>query len=388
MTKTKRGISSVLAAALLCSLCACSGGNSSSSKAESGRPAESSAAEVTTAEAPTEAKSGVDELLDGMSTEEKVGQMFYVCWPDANALSRIENYHPGGFVLFGVDFADKDADEIKSTIAAYQSASKIPMLIGVDEEGGTVVRVSDNPNLRDSAFMSPKDTYLSGGWEAVEAAESEKADLLLSLGVNVNNAPVADVTGNTESFMYDRSFSSDPETVSDYIRRTVAICKQKKLGTVLKHFPGYGDNTDTHEDMAYDAKPYEDFQNVDFVPFKAGIDSGADAVMVAHNIVASIDENMPASLSAEAHRVLRDELGFDGVIMTDELSMAAISNYTGDEAAAVTAIKCGNDLLCCSNVEAQYPAVLAAVQNGEISEEQIDAAVRRILLWKQKLGLI
>ncbi len=386
MKKTKQAVSLLLAAAMLAFVFgACKSGTSSSSSEAGGDSVVETSDVQETTKAPEDP---VETLLNNMSIEEKVGQMFYMCYPDETANDIIKNFYVGGVVLFGNHFADKTADEVRSEIAAYQNASKTGLLIGIDEEGGTVVRASDKPNLRSEPFASPKEVYQAGGWEAVERTEAEKADFLLSLGINVNNAPVCDITSNTESFIFDRSFSGDVNDVCTYVSKTVGICKEKRLGTVLKHFPGYGDNTDTHEDLSYDEKPYEEFQNTDFLPFKAGIEAGADCIMVAHNIVTSMDADYPASLSAKVHKIIRSELGFDGVIMTDDLAMQAISRYTGSDAAAVAAAKSGNDILCCTDVSTQYPAVLNAVKNGEIPEDQINASVRRILKWKQNLGLI
>lgn len=330
----------------------------------------------------------IDRLMDEMTLEEKVGQMFYVRCPDSQAIDTISQYHLGGYILFGRDFQDKTKDEIISTIQSYQEASEIPMLIGVDEEGGTVVRVSDNSNLRETPFLSPSDTYYKGGWQQIKTDENEKADLLLSLGINVNMAPVCDVTSDPNAFMYYRSFSSNVENQSCYVETVVEICKNKNLGTVLKHFPGYGNNTDTHTGIAYDERTYVEFEENDFIPFKDGIKSGADCVLIAHNIVKCMDYEYPASLSENVHRILREDLDFDGVIMTDDLSMEAITDYTGSDTAAVFAAKCGNDILCCTDVETQYPAVLNAVQSGEIPLEQIESSVKRILIWKQNLGLL
>lgn len=379
MKTAKRALSLLLTGVLLCLLCAC-GGNASSTA----ETAQSAATEAP----PTTAPDVIETTLRQMSVEEKVGQLFYARCPEENAESLIRDCHLGALLLFGRDFEGKTAEKIRTDIASYQSVSKLPLLIGVDEEGGTVVRVSDNPNLRDAPFDSPRNTYQGGGWDAVEAAEAEKADLLLSLGVNVNNAPVCDVTGNPDSFIYDRSFSGDAQEAAEYVRRAVTVCNGKKLGAVLKHFPGYGDNSDTHEADSYDSKSMEDFRAVDFVPFQAGIAAGAGAVMVSHNIVACMDGSNPASLSPEVHRVLREELGFAGVIVTDDLVMAAVSEDTDAAVAAVSAVKSGNDLLCCSEPETQYSAVLAAVKNGDISEARIDESVRRILKWKQSLGLL
>ncbi len=388
MKISKRFSAIALAAAMLASLASCSGGSSfSQDSASSPYSSASSIIETTDATKPPETDI-VDKLLSEMTLEEKVGQMFYSSVPVGAGEDWITKYHMGGYVLFGNDFDDKSADDVRAMIQGYQMKSKVPLLIGVDEEGGTVLRVSYHEQLRESGFDSPKNFYQNGGWDAIDATETEKAELLTSLGINVNNAPVCDITSNPDSFIYDRSFSGDPDEVSTFVKKVVDICKDKKLGTVLKHFPGYGDNTDTHEDMSYDIRPLDDFRNRDFIPFKAGIEEGADSIMVAHNIMADVDADYPASLSKKVHDIIRNELGFDGVIMTDDLAMQAITKYTGTEAAAVTAAKCGNDILCCTDVEAQYPAVLEAVKNGEIPQEQIDASVKRILKWKHNLGLI
>ncbi len=378
MKKTKSLAAVLLSLALVFSLCACTQQQTSR--------LEPTAIEIPTQKA-TEPVDSVTSVINSMTTEEKVGQLFFARCPDADAAGVVSRYHLGGLILFGRDFEGKTAEEVKSDISSYQSAAKHGLLIGVDEEGGTVVRVSDNPNLRSEAFPSPKNAFLNGGWEAVEQTETEKAQLLTSLGINANMAPVCDVTSNEDSFIFDRSFSGDPNEVSEFVKKTVGIYGENKLGSVMKHFPGYGDNTDTHEDMAYDSKPYSAFQQSDFLPFQAGIAAGADAVMVAHNIVACMDAEVPASLSPKVHEILRSDLNFSGVILTDDLAMEAIQKYAGADAAAVAAVKCGNDMLLCSDVETQYPAVLAAVKNGGITEEQLNASVRRILQWKSRLGL-
>lgn len=330
----------------------------------------------------------LDSMISKMTLEEKVGQMFYVRCPDTDAAQTAEKYHLGGYILFGRDFEGKTKQEIIDNIESYQSVSKIPMLIGVDEEGGTVVRVSSNPDLRDTPFLSPSDTYAVGGWKAIEDDANEKADLLLSLGINVNMAPVCDMTSDPDAFMYYRSFSSNLEYANRFVKTVVEISREKKLGTVLKHFPGYGNNEDTHTGIAYDNREYSEFESTDFKPFETGIECGADCILVAHNIVNCMDSEYPASLSEKVHSIIRSELDFDGVIMTDDLAMEAVTDYTGSDCAAVFAAKSGNDLLCCSDVDIQYPAVLKAVESGEISEQQIDLSVKRILRWKQNLGLI
>lgn len=347
------------------------------------------AAETDTDAEPAEPNSEyITSLLSTMSLEEKIGQMFFVSCPGDDAEEFINSYHPGGFLMFAKDFEGKTADEVKSVTESYTANSKIPMLIGVDEEGGDVVRVSSNPNISSTEFLSPKEYYKSGGMDAVINAETEKAELLLSLGINVNLAPVCDVTSDENSFMYSRSFSSDADEVSDFVTNTVDVYKTKKLGSVLKHFPGYGDNTDTHTGAATDNRSYTELVNNDFKPFEAGIKAGADAILVSHNTVTSIDPDYPASLSDKVHQVIRQDLNFKGVIMTDDLGMGAVGSYQGDENSAVLAVKGGNDLICTSDFSDGYEAVYAAVKNGEIPIEQIDQSVTRILKWKQNLGVL
>lgn len=392
--KTKSLLIPALVAVMLISLSAC--GQKSSSEASSQSSEQQPQVQTTAKESSKEEQTEPTEpsfdyltaLESNMTLEEKVGQMFLINYPDENAEGIISSCQPGGIVLFGKDFDGKTADEVKAMIQSCNASSKFSPLIAVDEEGGTVVRVSSNPNLYPSPFLSPKDYFKSGGMDAVIKAESDKADLLLSLGINVNLAPVCDVTKNEDSFMYSRSFSSDPNQVADFVSKTVDVYKSKQLGSVLKHFPGYGDNTDTHEQSATDNRSYPEFVNCDFIPFEAGINEGADAIMVSHNTITSIDPDYPASLSDKVHQIIRNDLNFKGVIMTDDLVMGAIGNYKGDENAAVLAVKGGNDILCGADYNTDYQAVIAAVNSGEIPVEQIDQSVIRILRWKQNLGIL
>ena len=139
--------------------------------------------------------------------------------------------------------------------------------------------------------------------------------------------------------------------------------------------------------MSIDKRSEKQLEENDFLPFKAGIDAGAPSVLVSHNIVSSLDESLPASLSPAVHRILRYDMNFSGVIITDDLSMGAVSNFSPKTDSAVTAIMAGNDILCTGDFASQYKAVLEAVNNGTISEERIDTSVRRILLWKKDLSL-
>ena len=199
---------------------------------------------------------------------------------------------------------------------------------------------------------------------------------------------MCDVSTDPSDFIYARSFGIDAEQTGEYVRTVVTQMVSDKTGMVLKHFPGYGNNADTHTGIAIDERPMDTFRQSDFLPFEAGIESGAQSVLVSHNVVNCMDADRPASLSAEVHRILREELGFDGVILTDDLIMDAIRDYTGGENAAVLAVQAGNDMLTSSDFVTQYNAVLAAVQDGTIPESQIHASAVRVIDWKMQLGLI
>ena len=335
-----------------------------------------------------EPDSYLQQLTDSMSLEEKVGQMFIARCPAENAAEYAAEYHLGGYILFARDFESNDPQLVTSNIQSYQDAADIPMLIGVDEEGGTVNRVSRYSAFRETPFLSPQELYASGGWELIQTDTAEKSQLLLSLGINVNFAPVCDVSQNPEDFIYERSFGADAFQTAEYVKTVVTVMKQEGIGSVLKHFPGYGNNSDTHTGIAHDERSFDTFSDSDFIPFQAGIDAGADMVLVSHNIVSCMDSEKPASLSPTVHDILRNRLGFDGVIMTDDLSMDGIRDFTDDQQAAVMAVLAGNDLICCTDYQTQIPAVIEAAASGEISEQMIDEAVMRILKMKQSLGLL
>ena len=326
-------------------------------------------------------------LLDTMTLEQKVGQMFLARCPEEYAPELASQYQLGGYLLFARDFDERSHEQVADTIAGYQSAVTIPMFIAVDEEGGTVNRVSRNPLLRPEPFASPQDLYRQGGLERIVEDTKEKCSLLSGLGVNLNLAPVCDLSQDPDDFIYDRSFGQDARHTASYVREVVQTMTRSRMGSALKHFPGYGGNVDTHTGIAYDHRPCETFQSEDFLPFRAGIESGAGMVLVSHNVVVCMDDRLPASLSPEVHRVLREELGFGGVILTDDLVMDGAGEFGSAEEIAVLAVQAGNDLLCSSEFELQIPAVLDAVRSGKIPMEQIDQAVLRILRLKQSLGL-
>ncbi|MDY3282054.1 glycoside hydrolase family 3 protein [Dysosmobacter sp.] len=332
----------------------------------------------------------IEGLLSAMTTEEKVGQLFFVRCPADSAVEDAAAFHLGGFILFGRDTKDKTANDLIQTIQSYQDAASIPLLIGVDEEGGTVVRLSSNPHLRARKFPSPQSLYGAGGYDAVTADAREKDLLLSALGFNVNLAPVADVSTDPADFIHSRTLGQDAAATAEYVARAVSQMREDGMGSVMKHFPGYGNNVDTHTGIAVDRRPMENFTESDFLPFSAGMAAGegTTAVLVSHNIVECMDPDLPASLSPAVHQVLRETLGFDGVVMTDDLAMDAVAAYAGDGSVAVMALQAGNDLVLTTDYRTQIPKVLEAVENGTLSMDRVDQACRRVLTWKQNLGLL
>ena len=302
----------------------------------------------------------IQDKIQTMSLEEKVGQMFFVKNDGRFGPDELTQYPVGGIILFAGDLAGETADSLTEKIQSFQEASDIPLLIGTDEEGGTVTRVSRYSALADHTFASPRSIYASGGMDAIRKDTEEKTKLLLSYGINVNFAPVCDLSGDASDFIYPRAFGDDPQETAEYVDTVVTTMRKAQIGTVLKHFPGYGSNGDTHVNQIED--------------------------LVSHNVVAAIDDEYPASLSEKVHEEIRNVLQFDGVVITDDLMMSGVSaGYDLDEA-AVQAVKAGNDMLLSTNYQEQIKAVIQAVKDGEIDEAQIDAAVARVLKWKNQLG--
>ena len=328
----------------------------------------------------------IQALLNSMPLEEKVGQLFFVRCPADNAVEDISTYHLGGYLLFGRDYKDGDVwltrDQFTQKLQSYQDAASIPLFIGSDEEGGTVTRASRNPNLFSEPFKSPQAIYSAGGMKALAQDALDKSQSLLDLGINVNFAPVCDVSTDPNDFIYDRTLGQDAETTADYITRTVLTMGDAGEMAVLKHFPGYGNNADTHTGIAVDDRPMETFENSDLLPFKAGIEADAPFVLVSHNIVSCMDPDLPASLSPAVHKVLRETCGFEGIAITDDLAMDAVKAYAKDGAVAVMALQAGNDMVITTDYRTQIPAVIEAVKNGTLEESVIDSACFRVLKCK------
>ena len=321
------------------------------------------------------------KIVDKMTIEEKVGQLFLVRY-NKNDVEYLSNFYPGGYILFAKDFQNHTKDSLRKEIEHDQELNKYKLIIGVDEEGGYVTRVSRFPAFRSEKFASPRTYYEQGGYDLLEKMENEKATLLKEIGINLNLAPVADISTDENDFINNRTFGRDAKETSNYIKNMVKYANNNKINSCLKHFPGYGNNEDTHTGMAIDNRNYETFKENDYLPFIAGIEENVPCILVSHNIMMSVDNTYPSTLSEKVIKELRDTLGFTGIIITDDLSMDAVKKYVEDSSAATLAINAGNDMLITSDFISMKNEVLNSLKEGKIKEETINKAVTRIIAWK------
>ncbi len=313
--------------------------------------------------------------LNTLSLDEKIGQLILARYPGSNDGNK---YNLAGYVFYEKDFKDRDANGVLAMMQEASKGSKIPLLTAVDEEGGNVVRVSSNPKLASTRFLSPKELYDQGGMELIRSDTVNKSKLLESLGLNVNLAPVVDVATNTNSYIYPRTIGYGVDITSQYAKNVIEASKDSRVSYTLKHFPGYGDNTDTHSNKAIDDTPYDEIISKNVLPFKSGIDVGAEAVLVGHTEFTNI-EAVPATLSKAVHNILRSDLGFSGVIITDDLDMGATKDISNRYVGSLLA---GNNLLIVTDYEDAFNEIKTGVRDGNISEEYINELTFKVLAWK------
>ena len=328
------------------------------------------------------------EILGTMTTKQKVGQVICIGAP-AKSATQMKKMQYGGYIFFAEDFAGTSRKKFKNRIKSIQNAAKINAFTAVDEEGGTVVRVSMYKRFSSVKFKSPRAYYKRGGMKKVLSAEKRKCKMLRSIGINMNLAPVADVAYKSSDYMWPRSFSSNAKKTSNFISKTVAVMNKMKVVSVLKHFPGYGNNGNTHTDVIRDKRKLGTFKKRDLKPFKAGIKSGCGMIMISHNIVKCLDSKRPASISPKVQKYLRKNLGYDGVIISDSLGMDGVSRFaSGQGTLAVKCFKAGTDIVLAANGTKAAKSILKAVKNKKISKARLDRSVLRILKLKLRMGII
>ena len=331
----------------------------------------------------------VNSYISEMPLEDKVAGLFIVTPESLTGVSAaiqagestqnaLNEYAVGGFIYFDKNIEDEE--QLKGMLSGTVSKSRYPLFLAVDEEGGSVSRVAN------SSIEVIKVGDMASIGESGDTTQAYEAGLtigayLKELGFNLDFAPVADVAGSGGSEMGDRTFGSDPALVGEMVANMVDGIEGTGISSCLKHFPGIGETDgDTHDGRVETAKTLDEMRNSDFIPFKEGIDAGADFVMVSHVIVSSAEDDVPSSLSKTIMTdTLRNELEFQGIIITDALNMGAITEYYTSGEAAVQAIAAGADMLLMpEDFYEAYDAVLTAVREGSISEDRLDESLERI----------
>lgn len=323
----------------------------------------------------------LSNIVQAMTIEDKAGQLLLVL----DSKNLLTDQTMSGCVLLEDDFANKSRNEVIENIERYQSNAKYPMIIAVDEEGGSVVRVSKY--LRDNRFRLPQDVYKSGGMDSIISDATEKSEYLKEFGINVNLAPVADVATNEDDYIYRRSFGVDADATSNYVRNVVMAMSDIKMGSVLKHFPGYG-SAPGSGGTYHDSRDFNSLKNNDLLPFKAGIEAGANSILVTNNIIDSVDNQNPATLSKDIHDLLREDLKYNGVIMTDDVTDLNNNEFGNDSEIVIKAIKAGNDLIMTSRPQIYFESLITAINNGEICLNELDLSVLRVIAWKDSLDIL
>lgn len=350
-----------------------------------------------------EATDAAEAKLTTMTLREKVGQLFWVrpetldfsLNPEKKTLTQtmrqnLEQYPVGGIAVFKKNIQDEN--QLSSLIADFQSASKIPMIVAVDEEGGAVARLANHEAFSLPKYTSARDIGKTGDPEQARQMGRTIGGYLRFYGFNLDFAPVADVDSNPANPVIGRrAYSTDAQQTAQMVAAAVEGFHESGMLCTVKHFPGHGDTgQDSHYGTATSYKTWKEMKAMEMLPFEAGIAAGADVVMTAHITTPNATtDGLPASLSyTMITERLRGELGFQGVIVTDALEMNAIKNHFTPAESAVAALRAGVDvLLMPSDLRAAFDGVVQAVEDGTLSEERLNESVRRILTLKQKAGL-
>ncbi len=348
----------------------------------------------------------LDEYIAGMSLEENVGQLFYVTIgnleepvysdsTDFNELSGVailtlRRYRPGGGIFFSNNILSDE--QVTALTQELQSSSDIPLYVGVDEEGGTVSRLGNQAGITMDNVGPMRAVGDTGDASIAYETGKTLAEGIQQYGFNMDFAPVADVLTNPNNTeIGNRSFGSDPAVVADMAANEIIGLQEQGVSAVAKHFPAHGGVVgDSHQSLQYIDTTEDELEQVEFVPFQAAIASDTDAILISHLVLTELEEDTPSSLSYKVvTELLRNSLGYDGLVITDSFQMNSIADNYEQGEAAVLAIQAGCDMILMpKEYEACYQAVLDAVQEGRLSETQIDEACRHILTAKVKRGIL
>lgn len=335
--------------------------------------------------------------LAAMSVEEKVAQLFIVA-PEALTGEdktttpfdiNVNGYPVGGIILFTRNIENPEQTLALTAAIKNQSREEIsqPLFVCIDEEGGNVARLGYNNNYAIPHFDSNITTAYDR--EIIKNQGWSQGQYLSDYGFNVNFSPVCDVPYGPKSFIYSRSFGTNAQSVAAVIPDYISALHDYNILTAVKHFPGLGSSVgDTHQGFVEITKSISELESWDFLPFQAGIEAGSDFVMIGHiSLTALSDYPLPASLSHQViTEILRKQLGYQGLVVTDALNMGAITKLYPSDEAALLSFQAGTDvLLMPADFQASYQKILTAVRDGVISPERLDESVRRILITKESL---
>ncbi|SOC25201.1 beta-N-acetylhexosaminidase [Ureibacillus xyleni] len=339
-------------------------------------------------------RSEFSEAISKMSVEEKIGQMILAgisgTTMDTNTKSLIGKFHVGGIIFYENNFETPTQTVQLVNQIKTENQSNLPLLLSTDQEGGRVTRLPGGlvhfpTNKQIGKINNPEFSYKIGTFLGHELKE---------FGLNLNFAPVLDINSNPNNpVIGDRSFWDNAEIVSNLGIQTMKGIASQNVIPTIKHFPGHGDTSvDSHLELPIVNKSLEELRELELIPFERAIREGADVVMVAHILLPELDKSQPASMSqAVMTDVLRKELGFTGVIITDDMTMGAITNHYDIGKAAVQSVKAGSDIILVGhdyrNVEKVFTSLKTAVENGEISQQKVNQSVERIMALKKQYGV-
>ncbi|WP_169337714.1 glycoside hydrolase family 3 protein [Proteocatella sphenisci] len=357
--------------------------------------------------------SKADMLISQMTLREKIGQMIFI-QPESLRIETedgqgeaadtssvtvftekmaksLEKYPPGGIIIFGGNI--ESPIQLKELVNEIKSASTTPLFMGIDEEGGMVARIANSPGFDVKKYESMQKIGSTKDPKNAEEAGKVIGSYLRDYGFNLDFAPVADVNTNPENIVIgSRAFGDDPHLVADMVKAGISGLHSSGVMSCIKHFPGHGDTKeDTHAGFVSIGKKWEELEACELIPFKAGIEAETDMIMISHITAGNITKDgLPSSLSQEMiEGRLRRDLKFDGIIISDSMSMGAITERYSSGEAAVLAIKAGTDIVLMPEVyEEAFESIFEAVARGEISEERIDESVIRILSLKDKYDIL
>lgn len=342
----------------------------------------------------------IENYINKMTIEEKIGQLLMPAFRDFNyndpvdymsepMEKALEEYKVGGVILFKENIKDKK--QVQLLVKDLQRKSEIPLFMGVDEEGGIVSRISSNPEMGFDEIDTAYEIGQQGDKAKAYDTGLQLGLMLRQLGFNMNFAPVADIWSNPDNTVIgERSFGNDPEIVSKMVNEVVQGLQDEEIISVIKHFPGHGDTKeDTHEGSAFVDASLDQLKDRELIPFKNAIDSGVTGVMVGHVELPQIDQGVPSTLSSKIITdILKKDMEFEGLIITDALDMGAMTDEFGEGEVALKSFLAGTDILLMPNLEKAHSSLMQAYEDKKITDQRLDESVYKILYTKYEYGII